>query len=62
MTEKAGSAAYKLKLSDTSRVHPMFHVSLLKKCVTLGVTSQPLPLCLTKEEELHMQLEEVIAV
>lgn len=31
--ERIGSVAYKIELPDSSRVHPIFHVSLLKKCI-----------------------------
>ena len=31
--QKIGSMAYKLELSASSRVHPIFHVSFLKKII-----------------------------
>jgi hypothetical protein len=43
ITEKIGNVAYKLKLPDTSMVHPVFHVSQSKIVVPVTHTAQPLP-------------------
>ena len=42
-------------------MHPVFHVSLLKKCVSPHATSQPLPTTLTEEWELQVQPAEILA-
>lgn len=57
--QKLGAIAYKLKLPEDTRVHPIFHVSLLKKAVAPNVEPQPLPSCMNEEWHLEPVPEEV---
>jgi hypothetical protein len=55
---KVGSAAYKIKLPANSSIHPVFHVSLLKKVQgTAAVHFSPLPSSTTDVQTPVMVLD-----
>lgn len=56
---KYGEAAYLLELPETTRIHPVFHVSQLKKALSPTVPTQDLPAALTEDLELQVEPEEV---
>ncbi|XP_072078039.1 uncharacterized protein [Arachis hypogaea] len=49
VVQRVGKVAYKLELPSTANIHPVFHISLLKKCVGRP-PSVTLPAPLTVDE------------
>lgn len=56
--EKLGQVAYKLKLPDPWRVHPVFHVSLLKPYQTDGRVQPPVPLLV--DGEVYYLIDQIL--
>lgn len=61
IVKSIGQMAFQLDLPMESRIHPVFHVSLLKKVVSPTVSPQPLPSMLADDLELQVELAAVIA-
>nr|KYP41568.1 hypothetical protein KK1_037051 [Cajanus cajan] len=62
ITKQIGAVAFQLALPPESKIHPVFHVSLLKKALSPSATPQPLPPMLSEELELQVTPTAVKAV
>jgi hypothetical protein len=58
--QKIGNVAYKLKLPADTKVHPVFHASLLKKAIKPNTEPQPLPACMNEDWHLEPGPEEAL--
>ncbi|KAL6327059.1 hypothetical protein AAG906_013806 [Vitis piasezkii] len=59
---QVGMVAYRLTLLPSSTIHPMFHVSQLRKAVGTAPTSSSLPSQLTAEMELLVEPRTILGV
>lgn len=62
LLQRIGRVAYKLELPSYSKLHPVFHVSQLKKVICTMPCSPTLPRQLTPDCELVVEPEQVLEV
>ena len=60
--QKVGSMTYKLELPTSSRVHPVFHVSCLKKVISDKLPVQMILPKLYEEGKIILEREEIIEI
>ena len=62
MLQNIGTMAYKLELLASSRVHPVFHVSCLKKVIGDKIPVQTIFLELDEEGKIILEPEAVTKI
>ena len=62
MLQNIGSKAYKLELPASSHVHPVFHVSCLKKLISDKLPVQTILPEIDEEGKIILDLEEITKI
>ncbi|KAJ9552225.1 hypothetical protein OSB04_016270 [Centaurea solstitialis] len=62
IVNKIGNVAYRLQLPESARIHPVFHVSQLRKAVGEGLSSKILPPQLAVDLTLQVEPEALLDV
>ncbi|KAI3714972.1 hypothetical protein L6452_21935 [Arctium lappa] len=60
--EQIGKVAYRLDLPDSSRIHPVFHVSQLRQAIGNCASSKDIPTQLTEDLELRSIPEDILDI
>ena len=62
MLQKIGKVAYELDLPPTANIHPVFHISQLKKVINADIPIQPIPLVITDKFEWVVEPEDLLQI
>jgi hypothetical protein len=62
VVERIGSVAYRLQLPEQCKIHPVFHISKLKKTVPGQYQAQAIPTALTEDGVLQPEIEDVLSL
>ncbi len=58
--ERVGAVAYRLRLPEESQIHPVFHVSLLKQCLSSLGRASPTMLVVGADNQILAEPEKVL--